>query len=85
MEKPRLELLDTKPCRTIMKLTQQVSFESETCEIGPKVWFLVSGFSLLKLGKPSGGSRGNLGGPPSVTAFKMLYKNPLEIPKGIPS
>ena len=41
--------------------------------------------SLLRLGEPSSGSRGNPGGPPSVTAFKMLYKNPLEIPKGIPS
>ena len=40
---------------------------------------------LLGLGEPLGGSRGNPGGPPSITAFKMLYKNPLEIPKGIPS
>ena len=31
------------------------------------------------------GERGNLGEPPSVTAFKKLCKNPLEIPKGIPS
>ena len=78
-------LLDAKPCRTIMKLPQKVSFGPETCEIGPKLWFLASGFCLLRLGEPSGGSRGNPGGPPSVTAFKMLYKNPLEIPKGIPS
>ena len=44
-----------------------------------------NGFCLLRPGEPSGGSRGNPGGPPPVTAFKMLYKNPLEIPKGIPS
>ena len=49
------------------------------------VWFLASGFCLLRLGEPLAGTRGNPGGPPSVTAFKKLYKNPLEIPKGIPS
>ena len=86
MEKPcRFELLDAKPCRTIMKLPQKVSFEPEAGEIGPKVWFLASGFCLLRLGEPLAGTRGNPGGPPSVTAFKKLYKHPLEIPKGIPS
>ena len=79
------EFLDTKPCRTIMKLPQKVSFGPETCEIGPQVWSLASGFCLLRLGEPSGGSWGIPGGPPSVKASKKLYKNPLEIPKGIPT
>ena len=48
-------------------------------------WFLASGFCLLRLGEPSGRLRGNPGGPGAITAFKKLYKNPLEIPKGIPS
>ena len=78
-------LLDAKPCRTIMKLPQKVSLGSEACEIGPKVWFLASGFCLLRLGEPSAGIRGNPGGPPPVQRFKILYKKPLEIPKGIPS
>ena len=30
-------LLDAKPCRTIVKSPQQVSFGPEACEIGPKV------------------------------------------------
>ena len=40
---------------------------------------------LLGLGEPLGGSWGNPRGPPAVQRFKTLYKNPLEIPKGIPS
>ena len=28
----------TKPCRTMMKLPQKVSFGSEACQIGPKLW-----------------------------------------------
>ena len=68
-----------------MKLPQKVSFGPETCEIGTKVGLLASGFCLLRLGEPSGGRWGNPGGPPSVTDFVKLYKNPLEIPKGIPS
>ena len=31
------KLLDAKPCRTILKLHQKVSFGPEACEIGPKV------------------------------------------------
>ena len=77
------ELLHAKPCRTIMKLPQKVSFGPETCEIEPKLWFLASGFCLLRLGEPSSGSWGNPGGPPSVTAFKKLYKTPLGIPLDI--
>ena len=80
-----LSFLAEKWYRTNMKLPQKASLGSEMCEIGPKVWFLASGFCLLRLGEPSGGSWGNPGGPPAVTAFKDLYKNPLEIPKGIPS
>ena len=79
------ELLDAKPCKTIMKLLQKVFFEPETCESPPKLWFLASGFCLLRLGEPSAGTLGNPGGPPAVTAFKKLYKNLLEIPKGIPT
>ena len=33
-------LLDAKPCRTIVKLPQKVSFGTETCEIEANVWFL---------------------------------------------
>ena len=79
------ELVHAKPCRTIIKLPQKVSFGPETCEIGPKVWFLASGFCLLRLGEPSGGNWGNPNGPDAVQRFKTLYKNPLEIPNGIPS
>ena len=79
------ELLDAKPCRTIMKLPQKISFGPEACEIEPKLWFLAFGFCLLRLGEPLAGTRGNPGGPSSVTAFKKLYKNPPEIPKGIPN
>ena len=68
-----------------MKLHQKASFGPEMCEIGPKVWFLASSFCLLRLGEPLAGTLGNPGGPPSVTAFQKLYKNLLEIPKGIPS
>ena len=39
----------------------------------------------MKLGEPSGGNWGNPNGPDAVQRFKTLYKNPLEIPKGIPS
>ena len=46
------ELLQAKPCRTIMKLPQQVSFGPEASEILPKVWFLASGFCLLRLREP---------------------------------
>ena len=63
------KLLDAKPCRTIMKLHQNMSFESETCEIAPKVWFLASGFCLLRLGEPSGGSWGNPAGLSIVPAL----------------
>ena len=52
-------------------------------------WFYVGAglFGWLSwLGEPLGGSWGNPAGPPAATAIKMLYKkNPLEIPKGIPS
>ena len=71
--------------RTIMKSLQKASFGPQTCEIEPKVWFLASGFCLLRLGEPSGGNWGNPNGPDAVQRFKTLYKNPLEIPKGIPS
>ena len=40
---------------------------------------------LLGLGESLGGSRGNPGGRRAVQPLKKLYKNPLEIPKGIPS
>ena len=56
------ELLDAKPCRTILKLPQKVGFGFEMCEIGSKVWFLASGFYLLRLGEPAGGSGGTLEG-----------------------
>ena len=79
------ELLDAKPCRTIMKLPQKVSFESETCEIAPTLWFLASGFCLLRLGSPQAAAGGTLGGGAQSQPFKSLYKNSLEIPKGIPS
>ena len=46
--------IDAKPCRTIINLPQKISFGPETSEIGPKVWFLASGFCLLELGQPSG-------------------------------
>ena len=68
-----------------MKLPQKVSFGPETYEIGPKVWFLASGFCLLRLGEPSGGSCGNPEGQAQSQPFKKLYKNPLELHKGIPS
>ena len=32
-----VELLHAKPCRTVMKLPQKVSFGPEACKIGPKV------------------------------------------------
>ena len=43
----------------MMKLPHKVSLGPETCEIGPKVWFLASGFCLLRLGEPAGGHWGN--------------------------
>ena len=43
-----------------MKLPQRASLGSETYEIGPKVWFLASGFCLLRLG---GTLRAELGEP----------------------
>ena len=48
---------------------------------------LVSGLWFLspEAGEPSGRFRGNPNGPGAVQPFKTLYKNPLEIPKGIPS
>ena len=66
-----------------MKLPQKVSFGSEMCEIGRKVWFLASGFCLLKLGNPQGGSWGILEGQAQSQPFKKWYKNPIEIPNGI--
>ena len=63
------ELLDAKPCRTIMKLPQKINFGPETCEIAPKLWFLASGFCLLRLGEPSGGSWGNPAGLSTVPAL----------------
>ena len=68
-----------------MKLPQKASFGPETCEIGTKVWFLASGFCLLRLGDPSGGNWGNPNGPDAVQRFKTSYENPLEIPQGIPT
>ena len=68
-----------------MKLPQKASVGPETYEILQKVRFLASGFCLLRLGEPSGGNWGNPNGPDAVQRFKTLYKNPLEIPKGIPS
>ena len=62
--------LDAKPCRTMMKLPQKVSFGPEACEIGPEVWFLASGFCLLRLGEPSGGNWGNPNSLPQVTALQ---------------
>ena len=55
--------------RTVVESSQKASFGSETCEIRPKVWFLASGFCLLRLGEPSGGNWGNLGGRSTVTAL----------------
>ena len=46
------------------------------------VWFLSPEAGV---GEPSGGNWGNPNGPDAVQRFKTLYKNPLEIPKGIPS
>ena len=81
------ELLHAKPCTPIwnLPLPQKASFGPETCDIGPKVWFLASGFCLLRLGESSGGNWGNQNGPGTEQRFKKLHKNPLEIPKGIPS
>ena len=39
----------------------------------------------MKLGEPSGGNWGNPMGGHKSQPFKILYKNPLEIPKGIPT
>ena len=36
-------------------------------------------------GEPSGGNWGNPNGPDAVQHFRTLYKNPLEIPIGIPT
>ena len=79
------ELLHAKPYTTNMKLPQKVKFGPETCEIAPKDWFLASGFCLLRLGEPLAGTPVNPNGRQQVTAFNKLYKNPLEIPKGITS
>ena len=67
------------------EITSKASIGTEMCEIQLQVWFLASGFCLLRLGEPSGGHWGNPNGPDAVQRFKTLYKNPLEIPKGIPS
>ena len=75
------ELLDAKPCRTIMKLLQKVSFESETCEVALKLWFLASGFCLLRLGNPQAAAGGTLEGGAQSQPFKLPYKKPVEIPK----
>ena len=37
-----------------------------------------SHFGDLGPGEPLGGHRGNPAGPPTVPAFKLLYKNPLD-------
>ena len=37
----------------------------------------------MRLGEPSDGSGGTLEGQAQSQPFKKLYKNPLEIPKGI--
>ena len=39
----------------------------------------------MKLGEPSGENWENPNGPDAVQRFETLYKNPLEVPKGIPS
>ena len=62
-----LSFLAEKCYRTNMKLPQKASLGFETCETGPKVWFLASGFCLLRLGETSGGNWGNPNGPPQVT------------------
>ena len=46
----------------LMKLRQKVSFETKTCEIAPKLWFLASGFCLLRLGNPQAAAGGTLEG-----------------------
>ena len=69
METVFFRLLDAKPCRTIMKLPQKVSLGFETCEIAQKVWFLASGFCLLKLGETSAGSWGNPAGVSTAPAL----------------
>ena len=71
--------------RTNMKSPQKLNMGPKTCKIGPQVWFLASGFYLLRLGEPSGGNWGNPNGRDAVQRFKTLHKNPLEIPEGIPS
>ena len=64
-----LNCLTEKWYRTNMKLPQKASFGPEACEILPKVWFLASGFCLLRLGEPLGGSRGNPAGLSIVPAL----------------
>ena len=59
MENLFFELLDAKPYRIIKKFHQKLNLGPETSEIQPKVWFLASGFCLLRLGEPSSGSWGN--------------------------
>ena len=80
------ELLHAKPCRTIMKLLQKVSFGPEACEIEPKSLTSVMSGPPVKAG---GSLRRQLGEPWEggwqSQPFKDLYKNPLEIPEGIPS
>ena len=46
-------------------------------------WRLVSVF--WGWGNPQAGAGGTLEGQAQSQPFKILYKNPLEIPKGIPS
>ena len=65
-----LSFLAEKWYRTNMKLSQKEIFWPETCEIEPTVWFLSSGFCLLRLGEPSGGYWGNPNGPDAVQPFK---------------
>ena len=51
-------------------------------------WFCVGSVLLgwlSWLGEPLGGSWSNPAGSPTATAIKTLYKNHVEIPKGIPN
>ena len=45
----------------------------------------LAGWLKICSGNSWAGSWGNPAGPRAVPGFKLLYKNPLEVPKGIPS